>query len=63
MYPNETALVKACLKGNQEAWEELVDRFKGLVFYIALGYGLTRPDAEEIHQIVFIIFIQSTTSL
>lgn len=63
MYPNETDLVKACLKGNQEAWEELVDRFTNLVFYIALGYGLTRPDAEEIHQIVFIIVFRELRKL
>ena len=47
-------LVEACLGGDENAWEALVRRYKGLVYSIPLRYRATREDAEDIHQAVFI---------
>jgi RNA polymerase sigma factor (sigma-70 family) len=47
-------LVEACLAGDQNAWEVLVRRYKGLVFSIPLRYHATREDAEDILQAVFV---------
>ncbi len=49
----EDRLVKACLKGNQEAWSALVDRYKSLVYSVALKYGLAGDEASDVFQGVF----------
>lgn len=36
--------------GDQTAWAELVDRFTGLLWWIANGYGLTGADAADVVQ-------------
>lgn len=47
-------LVRECLNGNEAAWSALVDRFKNLVFSIALRYGLSPDDAADVFQAVFL---------
>ena len=49
----EDRLVKECLKGNEEAWSALVDRYKNLVYSIPLKYGITGDDSSDIFQAVF----------
>jgi len=49
----EDRLVKECLKGNEEAWPALVDRYKNLVYSIPLKYGITGDDSSDIFQAVF----------
>lgn len=47
-------LVVRCRRGEQEAWNELVNRFSRYVFAIATRiYRLDRHDAEDIFQEVF----------
>ena len=43
-------LVDRAAGGDQEAWDDLVARFAGLVWSIALGYGLSGPDAADVSQ-------------
>lgn len=43
-------LVDRAVDGDQEAWDDLVSRFAGLVWSIALGYGLSGPDAADVSQ-------------
>ena len=43
-------LVEECLRGNQEAWNQLVDRYKSLIYSIPLRYGLPPQDAADIFQ-------------
>jgi RNA polymerase sigma factor (sigma-70 family) len=45
-------LVSACLRGQQEAWEALVHRYKRLVFSIPLKYRLDREEAGDVFQAV-----------
>src|SRR5580658_5904877 len=49
----EDRLVKECLRGNEEAWSALVDRYKNLVYSIPLKYGITGDDSSDIFQAVF----------
>lgn len=49
----EDRLVKECLKGSEEAWSALVDRYKNLVYSIPLKYGITGDDSSDIFQAVF----------
>jgi RNA polymerase sigma factor (sigma-70 family) len=43
-------LVDRAARGDQDAWDDLVARFAGLVWSIALGYGLSAADAADVSQ-------------
>ncbi|MEJ7606556.1 MAG: sigma-70 family RNA polymerase sigma factor [Bryobacteraceae bacterium] len=43
-------LIEECLRGNEEAWSALIDKYKNLIYSIPLKYGLSRQDAGEIFQ-------------
>jgi len=49
---SEARLVKACLRGDEEAWIALIDRYKRLIFSVPIKYGLSRDDAADIFQAV-----------
>jgi len=49
-----TRLVEECLRGNEQAWSALVDRYKDLVFSIPLRYGAPQQDAADIFQAVWL---------
>jgi len=49
---DDTRLVKECLDGNEEAWSQLIDKYKALIYSIPVKYGcvelLTRlPELRE----------------
>ena len=46
----DTHLVQECLRGNEQAWHVLVDRYKNLIYSIALRYGAPHQDAADIFQ-------------
>ena len=50
----DTKLVGACLKGDEQAWVALVDKYKDLIYAIALRYGAQPADAADIFQAVWI---------
>jgi RNA polymerase sigma factor (sigma-70 family) len=43
-------LVQECLRGNEQAWNLLVDRYKNLIYSIPMRYGLPPQDAADIFQ-------------
>jgi RNA polymerase sigma factor (sigma-70 family) len=45
-------LVRACLDGDQLAWNALIDKYKRLIYSIALRYHATPEDAADIFQAV-----------
>ena len=45
-------LVEECLRGNEQAWHVLVDRYKNLIYSIPLRYGAPHQDAADIFQAV-----------
>lgn len=47
---SDTQLVRECLRGREEAWNALVDKYKNLIFSIPIKYGLSRDDASDIFQ-------------
>lgn len=47
-------IISAVLKGNQQAYAELVQRYQNYVFTIVLRYIKSREDAEEVAQDIFI---------
>jgi RNA polymerase sigma factor (sigma-70 family) len=53
VHRSDPELVKACQRGDQKAWRELVDRYGRLVYSIPRRYGLTESDSEDVVQAVF----------
>jgi RNA polymerase sigma factor (sigma-70 family) len=49
---SDSHLVREALRGNEEAWVLLIDRYKNLIFSIAVRYGLSRDDAVDVFQSV-----------
>jgi RNA polymerase sigma factor (sigma-70 family) len=45
-------LVDECLRGSEQAWNVLVDRYKGLIYSIPIRYGAAQQDAADIFQSV-----------
>ncbi len=43
-------LVQDSLDGNQEAWSELIDKSKNLIFSVPIKFGFSRDEAADIFQ-------------
>jgi RNA polymerase sigma factor (sigma-70 family) len=50
-FHSDEDLVAACLKGNQQAWAALVDKYKNLIYSIPIRLGMY-DDAADIFQTV-----------
>ena len=48
----DTRLVQQCLRGSEEAWSALIDKYKNLIFSIPIKYGFSPDDATDIFQAV-----------
>lgn len=48
------ALVTAAAGGDKAAWQALVERFGGMVWSVARGYRLSRADAADVSQTVWL---------
>ncbi|HEV2468035.1 MAG TPA: sigma-70 family RNA polymerase sigma factor [Candidatus Sulfotelmatobacter sp.] len=56
-------LVKECLRGDEEAWSALIDKYKRLIFSIPVKYGFSRDDATEIFQAVCVELLSELPNL
>src|SRR5580692_8320341 len=54
MHDDLTALVTGAGNGDQQAWDELVDRYAQLIWSICRRYRLDRADAEDVGQSVWL---------
>jgi RNA polymerase sigma factor (sigma-70 family) len=59
----DSALIAACLEGNQQAWEALIDKYKRLIYSIPFKYGAGPEDAADIFQSVCIEVFNSLGQL
>jgi RNA polymerase sigma factor (sigma-70 family) len=59
----DARLVRTCLAGSEEAWSELIDRYKNLIFSIPLKYGLSREDAADIFQEVCMSLLSQMSNI
>ncbi|MHB8487420.1 MAG: RNA polymerase sigma factor [Candidatus Acidiferrales bacterium] len=48
----DTKLVQLCLRGSEEAWSALIDKYRNLIFSIPIKYGFSSDDATDIFQAV-----------
>ena len=46
----DTRLIGDCLRGDETAWEALIDKYKNLIFSIPVRRGFSREDATDIFQ-------------
>ena len=49
---SDERLVQACLKGDDDAWAALIDRYRRLIYSIAVRYQASPEDAADIFQLV-----------
>lgn len=56
-------LVRAAADGNDEAWEQLVDHFAGLVWAVARGHGLSAADAADVSQSTWLRLAENVASI
>jgi RNA polymerase sigma factor (sigma-70 family) len=61
-HPDEF-LVRECLRGKEEAWSSLIDKYKNLVFSIPLKHGLSIDDATDIFQAVCLALVSELPRL
>jgi RNA polymerase sigma factor (sigma-70 family) len=47
---NDARLVKECLFGNEEAWSQLIDKYKALIYSIPVKYSLSQQEAADVFQ-------------
>jgi RNA polymerase sigma factor (sigma-70 family) len=51
--PSDTELVESATKSNQEAWEQLIDRYQPLINAISRRHRLAASDAQDVSQYVW----------
>jgi RNA polymerase sigma factor (sigma-70 family) len=49
--------VRECLRGREEAWAALVDKYKNLIFSVPIKQGLSRDDAADVFQRVCLLLL------
>jgi RNA polymerase sigma factor (sigma-70 family) len=60
---NDTRLVKECLSGNEEAWSQLIDKYKALIYSIPVKYDLSRQEAADVFQATCMELLQRLPEL
>jgi RNA polymerase sigma factor (sigma-70 family) len=49
--------VRECVRGNEDAWAALLDRYKNLIFSIPVKRGIPRDDAADVFQRVCLLLL------
>jgi RNA polymerase sigma factor (sigma-70 family) len=57
-WPDDAALVRRCLEGDDAAWEALVRRYRRLVYSIPVSYRLPPDQADEVFQRVAVKLLE-----
>lgn len=61
--PSVIALVARVGNGDQEAWNEIIERYAPLVWSICLRYQLSRQDIDDVGQGVWLTLVENIGSL
>ena len=61
--PAVVGLVSRARDGDQQAWDELTERFAPLVWAICRRYRLSRADAEDVGQTVWLLVVEHLSAL
>lgn len=60
---SDAELIAACRRDEAAAWDELVARYERLVYTIPVRYGLTRAEADDVFQTVWITLLEKLFTL
>jgi len=58
-FEDEYLLVSECQRGNERAWAELIDRYKGLIYSLAYRLLHDKQEAEDVLQGTFLTLFRS----
>jgi RNA polymerase sigma factor (sigma-70 family) len=61
--PSVIALVTRAAGGDQDAWNEIVDRYAPLVWAICARFGLSSQDREDVGQSVWLLLVEQLGKL
>jgi RNA polymerase sigma factor (sigma-70 family) len=61
-HSSDEKLIKACLKGDAEAWAALIDKYKNLIYSIPVKFGMYQ-DAGDIFQAVCVDLMSELPNL
>ncbi|HTV59662.1 MAG TPA: sigma-70 family RNA polymerase sigma factor [Verrucomicrobiae bacterium] len=56
-------LVRECLRGNEEAWSALLDKYKRLIYSIPVKYGFPPDESADIFQAVCLELLSELPNL
>ena len=59
----DARLVRECLRGSEEAWAALLDKYKNLIFSIPLKQGIPRDAAGDVFQRVCMLLLAELGTL
>ncbi|MBA2277832.1 MAG: sigma-70 family RNA polymerase sigma factor [Chloroflexia bacterium] len=62
-HDSDPELVQACLRGDEQAWAELVERYSRLIYSVARRHGLSPEDSDDVVQVVFTIALRRLEAL
>ena len=62
-YPSVTDLVRRAKNGEQQAWDELVERYAPLIWSICRRFRLAGADAEDVSQAVWLTLVSNLDRL
>lgn len=60
---SDERLVKECLAGKEEAWSQLIDKYKALIYSIPVKYRLPPDEASEVFQATCVELLKSLPQL
>ena len=61
--PSVIALVRRVCGGDQEAWNEIIERYSPLVWSICVRYQLSRADTDDVGQGVWLMLVENIGNL
>ena len=56
-------LVRECVRGDEEAWRLLIDKYRNLIFSVAIKYEFSSDEADEIFQDVCLTLLEELPRL
>lgn len=62
-HADDAELVRACVRGEAEAWEALVARYERLIYSISRAHRLTPDEADEVFQSVCLLLLTHLETL
>lgn len=60
---SDAELIKLCRSGNENAWNELVERYQRLIFAIPRRAGLSEEQASDVFQEVFMTLFEKLNEI